>query len=66
MRTTTGCASVFATLACEFDRRRVTSQPQARMAVPTFIEGVYDPVRLYSALGYRSPVRHERVMRIDP
>lgn len=50
------CESFFATLECELlDRRRFTSQAQARMAVFTFIEAFYNPVRLHSALGYRSP-----------
>ena len=61
------CESFFATLECELlDRRRFASQAQARMAVFTFIEGFYNPVRLHSALGYRSPVRYEQEMRADP
>jgi putative transposase len=32
------------------------------MAVFTFIEGFYNPVRLHSALGYRSPIRYEQEM----
>lgn len=36
------------------------------MAVCTFIEGFYNPVRLHSALGYRSPARYEQEMRADP
>ena len=61
------CESFFATLECELlDRRRFASQAQARMAVFTFIEGFYNPVRLHSALGYRSPVRYEQEMRVDP
>ena len=61
------CESFFATLECELlDRRRFASQAQARMAVFTFIEGFYNPVRLHSALGYRSPVRYEQEMLADP
>lgn len=61
------CESFFATLECELlDRRRFASQAQARMAVFTFVEGFYNPVRLHSALGYRSPVTYEQEMLADP
>jgi len=61
------CESFFATLECELlDRRRFTSQAQARMAVFTFIEGFYNPVRLHSALGYRSPIRYEQERLATP
>ncbi len=47
------CESFFATLECELlDRRRFASQAQARMAVFTFIEGFYNPVRLHSAAAW--------------
>ena len=50
------CESFFATLECELlDRRRFASQAEARMACFSFIEGWYNPVRLHSALSYRSP-----------
>ena len=59
--------SFFATLECELlDRRRFASQAQARMAVFTFIEGFYNPVRRHSAPGYRSPIRYENEMLTDP
>jgi len=46
--------SFFATLECEpLARRRFTSQAEARIAIFSFVEGWYDPVRLHSALGYR-------------
>ena len=52
--------SFFATLECELlDRRRFASQVEARMACFSFIEGWYNPVRLHSALGYRSPMAYE-------
>lgn len=61
------CESFFATLECELlERRRFASQAQARMAVFTFIEGFYNPVRLHSALGYRSPIRYEQEMMSAP
>ena len=54
------CESFLATLECELlDRRRFASQAQARMACFSFIEGWYNPVRLHSALGYRSPMAYE-------
>ena len=54
------CESVFATLECELlERRRFTSQAEARMACFSFTEGWYNPVRLHSSLGYRSPMAYE-------
>ena len=54
------CESFFATLECELlHRRRFASQAEARMACFSFIEGWYNPVRLHSALGYRSPMVYE-------
>ena len=61
------CESFFATLECELlDRRRCASKAQARMAVFTFIEGFYNPVRLHSALGYRSLISYEQEMLANP
>jgi len=55
------CESFFASLECELlDRRRFTSQAQARIAVFSFIEGFYNSLRLHSALGYRSPIAYEK------
>ncbi len=52
--------SFFSTLECELlARRRFASQAEARMACFSFIEGFYNPVRLHSALGYRSPINYE-------
>jgi putative transposase len=57
------CESFFATLECELlERRRFTSQAEARVACFSFIEGFYNPVRLHSALGFRSPIRYEEEM----
>ena len=57
------CESFFATLECELlERRRFTSRIEAKMACFSFIEGWYNPVRLNSALGYRSPMAYEAVM----
>ena len=62
------CESFFATLECELlDRRRFACQVEARMACFSFIEGWYNPVRLHSALGYRSPMTYEAEMQeTDP
>jgi putative transposase len=53
--------SFFATLECELlARRRFASQAEARMAVFSYVESWYNPLRLHSALGYRSPTNYER------
>jgi len=60
------CESFFATLECELlDRRRFASQAEARVACFSFIEGRYNPVRLHSAPGYRSPIRYEQDMQTE-
>jgi len=52
--------SFFSTLEAELlSRRRFTSQAEARMACFSYIEGWYNPVRLHSGLGYRSPMAYE-------
>lgn len=57
------CESFFATLECELlDHRHFASQAEARMACFSFIESWYNPVRLHSALGYRSPMAYEAAM----
>jgi putative transposase len=53
--------SFFATLEREvLNRRRFTSQAQAKMAIFDWLEGWYNPHRRHSSLGYRSPVNYER------
>ena len=53
--------SFFSTLECErLARRNFASKAEARMACFSYIEGWYDPVRLHSGLGYRSPIAYER------
>jgi putative transposase len=55
------CESFFSTLECELlARRRFRSQAEARMACFCYIEGFYNPLRLHSALGYRSPITYEQ------
>lgn len=52
--------SFFSTLEAELlSRRRFASQAEARMACFSYIEGWYNPVRLHSGLGYRSPMTYE-------
>ena len=61
------CESFFATLECELlERRRFASQAEAKMACFSFIEGWYNPARLHSALGYRSPMACEHAMEVQP
>lgn len=49
----------FATLECELlDRRRFSSQAEARMAAFAFIEGFHNSTRRHSALGYLSPIEY--------
>jgi putative transposase len=54
------CESFFATLDCELlARRRFAAHGEARMAVFSYVEGWYNPARLHSAPGYRSPMAYE-------
>jgi transposase InsO family protein len=56
----------FSTLECELlSRRSFSSQAEARMACFTYIEGFYNPLRLHSGLGYRSPIDYERSFHHD-
>jgi putative transposase len=56
--------SFFSTLEAELlSRRRFTSQAEARMACFSYIEGWYNPARLHSALGYRSPMTYEATIQ---
>ena len=41
-------------------------RPRRGSAVFSFVEGWYNPVRLHSALGYRSPIDYERQMQETP
>ena len=56
--------SFFSTLEAELlSRRRFASQAEAKMACFSYIEGWYNPVRLHSALEYRSPIAYEANMQ---
>ena len=46
------CESFFSTLECALlARRQFASQAEAKIACYSYIEGFYNPIRLYSALG---------------
>jgi putative transposase len=56
--------SFFASLECELiDRRVWKTLTEARMAVFTWIESWYNPHRLHSSLGYKSPNNFERKLQ---
>jgi len=58
------CESFFSTLEGELlAQRRFASHAEARMAVFSYVEGWYNPARLHSALGYRSPMAYEEEQR---
>ena len=57
--------NVFSTLQAELlSCRRFASQAEARMACFSYVEGWYNPVRLHSSLGYRSPMAYEATMQV--
>jgi putative transposase len=54
------CESFLATLECELiERDKFATKSEARLSVSEFIEGWYNPDRLHSGIGYRSPNRYE-------
>jgi len=54
--------SFFATLEKDLLRRRsLATRQEARTAVFDYIEAFYNPIRLHSTLGYRSPAEYERM-----
>jgi putative transposase len=53
--------SFFATLECQLiDRRRFRTKAEARLAIFSFLEGFYNPLRRHSSIGYLSPIDYER------
>lgn len=59
--------SFFSTLECELlAPRNFRSQAEARMAVFSYVEGFYSPLRRHWALGYRSPVVDEQKAASEP
>ena len=62
--TTTPWPRASSTLEAELlSRRRFASQAEAKMACFSYIEGWYNPMRLHSGLGYRSPITYEADMQ---
>lgn len=57
--------SFFRTLKLEISERPLwRTRRDATEAVATYIDGFYNPRRLHSALGYRSPAQFERELRV--
>jgi putative transposase len=55
--------SFMATIKTELvNRQRFKRRDDARLAVFSYIEGFYNPLRRHSALGYRSPAEYEKMM----
>ncbi|GGO53432.1 Transposase [Roseovarius pacificus] len=55
------CKSLLAPLDCELpERRKFKTKVEDRIACVEFIEDWYTPSRRHSALGYTSPINHER------
>lgn len=55
------CESYFATLECELlERTRFSTHAEARISIFKFIEGLYNPRRRHSGIGYRAPAEFER------
>ena len=52
--------SFFATLKRELDCKVFRTRDEARLAVFEYIEGWYNPHRLHSTLGYKSPIEFEQ------
>jgi transposase InsO family protein len=56
----------FASLECELiNRRSWKTKAEARLAIFTWIEAWYNPLRRHSGLGQRSPNKFERSLRIE-
>jgi putative transposase len=58
--------SFFASLKTErLEQERFGTQNHARAAVFEYIEAFYNPVRLHSGIGYRSPNQYEALLKKD-
>lgn len=56
--------SFFATLECELiDRRSWKTKAEARLAIFTWIESWYNPLRRHKGLGQKSPIQFERSLQ---
>jgi putative transposase len=61
------CESVISTIKNELIKRQTwTSRDQARFAVFSYIETIYNPRRRPYALGYRSPIEYENISQEAP
>lgn len=58
------CESFMASFKTELVKRQTfKTRGEARLAVFSYIEGFYNPERRHSALGYRSPVEYEKMLK---
>jgi putative transposase len=58
------CESFMASIKSELVRRQTfKTRDEARLAVFSYIEGFYNPERRHSALGYRSPIEYEKMLK---
>jgi transposase InsO family protein len=56
--------SFFSSLKGEYlEHQRFQSHTQARAAIFTYVETFYNPVRLHSSIGYRTPNQFESTLK---
>lgn len=66
MPTIAAAESFMATIKTELiHRNRFKTRDEARLAVFSYIEGFYNPVRRHAALGFRSPLEFEKMAPED-
>ncbi|NLE74105.1 MAG: transposase [Actinobacteria bacterium] len=60
------CESFMASIKTELVRRQTfKTRDEVRLTAFSYIEGFYHPERRHSALGYRSPVEYEKMLKED-
>jgi putative transposase len=58
------CESFMASIKTELVKRQTfKTRDEARLAVFSYIEAFYNPERRHSALGYRSPIEYEKMLK---
>ncbi len=58
------CESFMSSIKNEWLKRHTfRTREEARLAVFSYIEGFYNPQRRHSALGYRSPIEYEKMLK---
>lgn len=58
------CEGFMASIETELVKRQTfKTRDEARLAVFSYIEGFYNPERRHSALGCRSPVEYEKMLK---